>query len=346
MNKQDFIFTDTPEVERKARLALVGPTGSGKTYTGLEMLMPFLQPGKMIAVIDTERESAYLYKKDFPIKWLSLKEHHPKNFIRAIEVAENDDRFGAIMIDSLSHAWIGKDGTLELVRQTEKSQRGGNSFTAWGSVGTPIQNELVNRILDCKKHLLITMRSKMEYILEEYTDSNGKTKSRPKKVGFQPVQRDAVEYEFDLVGDLETTSNELTIGKCRYGELSGKSFTKDGKTPGKMIKAFLDDLAKASPAAVPPPPEPMVPLPSPDSGPQLTKDHSQLDEHVFATAAYQIKEATSLEYLKEVKDELKLSLKHRADLIAKFYPLFIERYKALSPTAASPSPSGSLQEAG
>ena len=61
-----------------------------------------------------------------------------------------------------------------------------------------MHNEMVDAIVGCRSNVIVTMRAKTEYVLEE--DSRGK--KVPRKIGMAPIQRDGLEYEFTVVGDL------------------------------------------------------------------------------------------------------------------------------------------------
>jgi hypothetical protein len=65
-----------------------------------------------------------------------------------------------------------------------------NSFTAWRKL-TPQHNAFIEAMIRSKLHLIATMRSKMDYVVE----TNEKGKSVPKKVGLAPVQREGTDYE-------------------------------------------------------------------------------------------------------------------------------------------------------
>jgi len=77
------------------------------------------------------------------------------------------------------------------------------------------------------------MRSKMDYVLQE--DERGRKVTT--RVGMAPIQRDGVEYEFDIVGDM-TVDNRLNITKTRCPSLSGKSIIRPGRELGLEILAF------------------------------------------------------------------------------------------------------------
>lgn len=212
----------------KVRLALCGPTGSGKTYSGLSAASGL---GDRIAVIDTENRSASRYADKFNFEVVELEDFAPENYVRLLHEAENE--FDVLFIDSLSHAWMGKGGVLEMVDKAGARAQG-NNFAGWRTV-TPKHNELVDALIRCKCHLIVTMRSKMEYVLEE----DGRGKKVPRKVGMAPVQRDGLEYEFDIVGDMDL-DNRLLVSKSRCSEIAGGVIEKPSKQLGERLRAWAE----------------------------------------------------------------------------------------------------------
>lgn len=233
------MFKKAVKGARKFRIALDGPTGSGKTYTALAVGCNL---GKRVVLLDTERGSASLYADKFEFDTAELSTHSPKTYTDTIKaaVAANYD---VIIIDSLSHAWMGKDGALEQVDKAAKRSQSGNTFTAWRDV-TPQHNELVDTIISANAHIICTMRAKMEYILESVT-RNGKTTQQPKKVGMAPIQRDGVEYEFDIVADLDIDHN-LMISKTRLDNLDGLVLHKAGKDFVELLNQWLSTTTVAA----------------------------------------------------------------------------------------------------
>ena len=185
------------------RLALTGPSGSGKTYSALTIAK---QLGKKIALIDTENGSAGLYCDKFDFDMAEMHEPYLiKKYLKAMEAAFGAE-YDVLIIDSLSHAW------LELLRAKEAlDSRGGNSFANWGKI-TPEHEKLKDAILHPKCHLICTMRSKQAYALEE----NDRGKTVPKKVGLAPVQREGMDYEFDICLDIAVNHSALA-SKDRSG---------------------------------------------------------------------------------------------------------------------------------
>lgn len=231
-------FQPATRKKSKLRLAVDGPSGSGKTYTLLRFaftLAPYVaaQIGRpaRVAVIDTEHGSASLYQGESPdaLPWefdvQELKSFAPTDYTAAIEEAGRSG-YDVLVIDSLSHAWEGKDGALELV-----SKKGGNQYTAWRDV-TPMHRGMVEAILSSPMHVLCSMRSKVDYVLEK----NEQGKEVPRKVGMAPIQRPGMEYEFTMYMSMDW-SHIGTVTKSRCSAVDGAIVVK----PGPL---FLDPVIR------------------------------------------------------------------------------------------------------
>ena len=241
------LFKKAVKEAAKLRMAISGPSGSGKTYSALS-LASHLAQGKPIAVIDTEHGSASKYADIFTFDVAEMHPpFHPQKFMDAMSEAVNAG-YGVVVIDSISHAWSGTGGVLDIVDEAAKRSRSNNTYTAWKE-GTPVQNKLIDAIVQAGAHIIVTMRSKTEYILE--TNSNGK--QTPKKIGMAPVQRDQFEYEFDIVLDMDIDNNAI-VSKTRCPALSSRVFAKPGAEITSLIAAWLSSGAE--------PAEPVKPAPT------------------------------------------------------------------------------------
>jgi hypothetical protein len=233
------------------RLALCGGPGAGKTWTSLALASGL---GHHIALLDTERGSARKYAGDFDFDVCELESHHPQQYIDAIVTAYNNG-YDVLIIDSLSHAWAGKDGALELVDRARATGKD-NQFTAWRHV-TPLHNKLVDTMLRVPMHLIVTLRTKVAYVIEE--DARGK--HVPRKVGMAPIQREGCEYEFDVIGELHSTV--LTISKTRLRFLQGlvlESDPRDPITPGRQLGQSIAADLGSQPAVPASPPKVSTPV--------------------------------------------------------------------------------------
>lgn len=229
-------FVKAEKHQAKIRMGLIGPAGSGKTYTALRVASAL---GGRIALIDTENASSAHYADEFNFDVCVLKSFSPETYTATIHEAEKAG-YDILIIDSLSHAWAGKDGALQMVDNAAKRSQSGNTFAAWREV-TPKHNEMVDAMIQCKCHLIVTLRAKMEYV-QERDERTGKTTIR--KVGLQPVQRDGLEYEFDVVGDV-TIDHDLIISKTRCKALTDKMFSKPGEDIAIVLHTWLSAGAPA-----------------------------------------------------------------------------------------------------
>lgn len=210
-------FTKAVRRQLKARIALIAPAGCGKTYSALRLARGLVGPTGSIGVIDTERSSALLYAGEAPddgpafdFEHLPLDEHAPRLYIAALKLAA-DAGLDCVIVDSLSHAWMGKGGALEQVDKAAKDSRSGSSFNAWRDI-TPQHNALVAAMLSYPGHVIVTLRAKSAFV-QEKDEKTGRTTVR--RVGMEAIQRDGLEFEFTIVGDM-TQRNELLITKTRW----------------------------------------------------------------------------------------------------------------------------------
>jgi hypothetical protein len=226
------MFRAAEKRQVKLRLALCGPSGSGKTCSALLVAMG-LAPGGKIALVDTERGSGELYADLVPYDVAPLEPPYtPGRYIEIIKGAELAG-YDVLIIDSLSHAWMGEGGILDLHDRATSASRSGNSFMAWREV-TPKHNALVDAILGANLHVIVTMRTKTAYDLVD----DGKGGKKPLKIGLAPIQRDGLEYEFTLVMDLSVEGHVATATKDRTRLFDGEHFVPTAAT-GEALREWL-----------------------------------------------------------------------------------------------------------
>lgn len=99
--------------------------------------------------------------------------------------------------------------------QVEKasSRYGGNKFAGWKD-GTPMQNAMVAAILAYPGHVVCSMRSYTEWVLDG---------GKPQRVGMRPEQRKGIEYEFDVAVSMDV-DNRLEVLKSRCPGLHRRTF--------------------------------------------------------------------------------------------------------------------------
>lgn len=228
-------FKKAERKKQKVRLGLCGASGSGKTMSALKVAMGL---GGTICLIDTEYGSGELYSDVCDYDHATIEAPFTvKKYIDLVREAEIAG-YNNIIIDSGTHAWAGEGGLLDQKEKAAKSGRG-NDFTAWRDV-TPLHNQFIEMMLKSPANIIMTLRSKVEYVIEE----NDKGKKVPKKVGMKPIQREGLDYEFTVVFDIDQSSHFATTSKDRTNVFD--SFCdKLSVVHGKMIKDWLEDAPDA-----------------------------------------------------------------------------------------------------
>jgi hypothetical protein len=272
----------------RLKIALTGPSGSGKTFSSLLIAAAI---GKRIAVIDTENKSASLYAdiESGPLAGIvfDILEIDPpytiQKYLDGIATAEKDG-YDVLILDSISHAWAGEGGLLD--KKTALDARPhSNQYTNWGPI-TKEHEQFRARLLQSDIHIIATMRSKQDYILE---DTGGK--KVPRKVGMAPIQRDGMEYEFTTVLDLAMDHNAMS-SKDRTGLFDGQIFRPTIET-GKLFMIWLNTGKPIEKPAV-----------KPDSAIPETAKPSQLNDILdeLAKAGYKLGKK-QLAYIQSLQSE-------------------------------------------
>jgi hypothetical protein len=220
----------------KLRLGIAAPSGAGKTYSSL--LLAFGLGGK-IGLIDTENGSGDLYAHLGEYDIISIKAPYTiSKYLEAIRAFE-DAEYNTIIIDSLSHAWSGDGGLLDKQGKITDSGKK-NSFAAWRTI-TPEHNALVEAMLKSPCHVIATMRSKQEYVLE----TNERGQQQPKKIGMAPVQRDGMEYEFTVMLDIDI--NHIASASKDRTDLYDGRFFKINQDIGRELLNWLETGKQVNP---------------------------------------------------------------------------------------------------
>lgn len=217
----------------KIKMALQAPSGAGKTMSAI-LLAQGLTDGDLskVAVIDTENGSADLYAHLGEYNVISLKPPFtPQQYIQAIEVCEKAG-MEVIIIDSISHNW---DYLLDY-----HSSLAGNSFTNWAKI-KPLEKMFIDKILQADAHVIATMRTKQDYVLNQRDG-----KFIPEKVGLKAVQRDGIDFEFTLVLDIDIKHFAVS-SKDRTGLFMDKPEFKITSSTGQRILEWCNEGAAQEP---------------------------------------------------------------------------------------------------
>ena len=215
--KRELIWTKT---------ALMGASGSGKTYSALRLASGMLkqltklgqQKNGRILMANTEASRGRYYANEFDYDIVDVAApHNPERYVELINYVV-EQNYPILIIDSSSHEWEGKGGCLEL------HQQAGGTFQSWAKV-TPRHDKFIQGIADSPIHLIATMRGKDQYEIEK-TESG---KSNVKKLGVGAQQRSGFEYEFTVTftidKSLATVQKDNThIFEGSSGEILSEAF--------------------------------------------------------------------------------------------------------------------------
>lgn len=254
-------FVKAERKRAKARVAIIGPSGSGKSMGALLLAKGL---GGKIAGIDTENGSLSLYSHitDFDVQEL-VAPYTPERYIELIHEAESAG-YDTIIIDSLTHEWQGVGGLLEAHEAIMQGQRVKNAYTAWAAV-TPRHQALIDAMLQSSCNIIATIRSKTEYAQSE---ENGKKSIN--KVGMAPQQRDGMDYEFTLMFDVNV-NHVAAASKDRTSLFDGR-YEKLGEAHGRELREWLNSGKEAQSLPADPPKQKTSPEPTDTSSTQAAAD--------------------------------------------------------------------------
>lgn len=243
----NFHASDATRESILLRAGICGPTGSGKTKTGLILgtrMVERLGLGPLF-VIDSENKSALRYaysprsRQGYKFKHVAMPEddYGPAAYMAALDYCESQGA-GVILIDSLSHAWNGINGVLEQVDQVTDRSRSKNAFSEGWKTMTPIHNRLIQRMLGSSAHVIFTLRAKVDWVVQE----NDRGRKEPVKMGLAPIQREGVDYEPDLFFDMTVPDNGLVVSKSRCDRIApGEVVRRPGVAFADVIIEWIED---------------------------------------------------------------------------------------------------------
>ena len=312
----------------KPKVGLSGSSGSGKTYSSLRMAYGYTGDWSKICLIDTEGGRGELYA-DTTIRGIYIGEYDyirleppftPARYIEAIKAAEADPNIEVIIVDSMTHAWSGTGGMLDMKDAFAKSAKE-NDFTAWRKI-TPEHNKLVETVLRSRCAVFATVRTKTEYVIE---DVDGKKK--PRKIGTAPVFRDGLEYEFTVFMDM-SQEHFADATKDNTGIFEGAPFI-PSEEHGQRLLEWLQ-TGKGEPIEPPAPAPSQTQPPTGDNGaappPPLNFDVAKARATFFA-AMNEIADQTGVP--KEFAEERGKALVYKAMSVNSLSELQPEQWASL-----------------
>ena len=218
------------------KVALIGPSGSGKSYGSLRLATGMASEIKKktgkdakILVANTESKRGEYYANEFNYDVVDIDPpHNPEKYVDVINFAI-EQGYDILIIDSSSHEWEGKGGCLEL------QQQAGGTYQSWAKV-TPRHQKFINAIADSPIHIIATMRGKDQYEMNK--DEKGRTQVQ--KLGVGAKQREGFEYEFTCSFLIDQKTNTCEVQKDNTHIFEHESSILLTEEHGKRIIQWAD----------------------------------------------------------------------------------------------------------
>jgi hypothetical protein len=169
----------------RAKVALQGASGSGKSYTALLLAYGLCGAYEKVAVIETDYKSANHYSYFGAFNTLTINApYKPEKFTDAIDLCERSG-MEVVIIDTLSAEWTDIGGMQE--RMVEE----GTECMHW-------HQSLLQSIQKSPCHIIAIIRSKECFHL-----SIRGNRQEVQKVGLDPIQQEGIHYHFHTVLSLD-----------------------------------------------------------------------------------------------------------------------------------------------
>lgn len=247
-------FTQVKRQKCKASILLMGTPGSGKSTLALRLANALSNnQWEKVFACDTEAGS---------LKLLDGLSYENKKFEK-FNVFELDDTLGyrptifeemqnvaiengaeVIIQDSLSHAWQGTDGVLDIVSKLKETitRYQKDSYASWSNPEVMKEKQTLAKIMrNSKAHIISCARAKEK--LEYTIGDDGKTKLQ--SLGEQAILQEGIAFEPDLCllmiePGSDKKAPKALVRKSRYAILSvGETYEFTDKLC-QQIREYLD----------------------------------------------------------------------------------------------------------
>ena len=219
-------------------IQLSGVSGSGKTYTALQLAYGLAgnDAGKVV-MIDTENRRGSLYADSLPggAKYRILDMYAPFSPDRYVEAIEAACKAGAevVVIDSVSHEWESEGGCEYIANQSR--------FPDW-KLAKRLHKRFVTYMLQCPAHIIACTRAREKV---DFSDPKN-----PRPLGIQPIQEKNFSYEATVSLMMHDQGIRQDVLKCP-AELQGVLGRGDGYVgafDGANLRSWVDGAAQVDPA--------------------------------------------------------------------------------------------------
>jgi hypothetical protein len=223
-------------------IGLAGVSGSGKTYTAIEIAYGLADyDASKIGFIDTENRRGSLYADilqnskppthtPFMIGDL-VAPFSPQRYIDAIMDFQKTG-IEVLVIDSITHEHEGPGGLLEIAGADNKH---------WNRAKGE-HKRFVNVLLQADMHIIVCVRAREKISMERVRDEKGNMRTEIEDIGLQPITEKNLLFEMSASLMMHDEGAKQTVLKCPAA-LLGALGRKDGyitALDGKCVRDWVD----------------------------------------------------------------------------------------------------------
>jgi hypothetical protein len=219
----------------KLLIQLSGTSGSGKTYTALQLAYGLAgKDARKVVLIDVENRRGSLYANALPQPFNIIDFYapfSPDRYIQAIEAACNAGA-EVIVIDSVTHEWEGEGGCEWIANQSR--------FPDW-KTAKKLHKRFMTYMLQCPAHIIACTRAR-----EKVDFSNPK---EPIKLGIQPIQEKNFSYEATVSLMMQNQGYSQDVLKCpaELQDILGRGQGYITSEDGMSLRNWVDGAEKVDP---------------------------------------------------------------------------------------------------
>jgi len=208
----EFVVTKAEREQSPITAAIIGQSGSGKTYSALLFARGLVGKDGKIVIIDTEGKRALIYADDEDIGsfhhidfGVPYSSDRYKSAIMAAVMSDAD----AVIIDSVSHSHEGEGGMIDFADKEEQRIKGPSRFIAKWIKPKISHGRFVRYAVGCPAHIIFCIREKCI----SDTSDEAKNKKPEDKVIYVPVCEKNFIFEMTLAVRLEPDTHKATFIK-------------------------------------------------------------------------------------------------------------------------------------
>lgn len=239
-------ITDAVREGVRVVIGIAGVSGSGKTYTALQMAWGLAKgDSKKVGLLDAENRRGRMYDdclvgKDGKINRFKHADLYapfsPSRYSQAIKEFQ-EAGIEVLVIDSGSHEWEGEGGCEDIADD-------GGKTANWKKAKRE-HKRFMNTLLTCDMHIILCLRAREKVKMEK----NQQGKLEPISIGIQPICEKNVLFEMTASFMIHDQGSFREILKCPAAlqEMLGKQDGYLGAREGLALRQWVDGAVQLDP---------------------------------------------------------------------------------------------------